>query len=52
MTRLLRHEGYPREDVGAIEWRKLIPVCYREHPEVEEWNPSLQDDAEIPCKWG
>ena len=23
MTRLLRHEGYPREDDGALEWRKL-----------------------------
>ena len=28
MTRLLRHEGYPREDVGAIEWRRLLSLFY------------------------
>ena len=37
MTRILRHEGYPREDYGAIEWRKQIPMFHRENPEVKKW---------------
>ena len=31
MTRLLRHQGYLREDDGTIEWRKFLPLFYREH---------------------
>ena len=28
---------YPREDDGAIAWRKLLPMFHREHPVVEKW---------------
>ena len=37
MTRILRHRGYLREDYGAIEWRKHLPMFHRENPEVKKW---------------
>ena len=37
MTRILRHGGYPREEYGAIEWRKQLPMFHRENPEVKKW---------------
>ena len=36
-TRILRHEGYPREDDGAIEWVKLSSIFHCEHLEVKTW---------------
>ena len=37
MTRLYRHQGYPREDDGAIEWRKLLPMFSPDFLEVKTW---------------
>ena len=37
MTGLLRHQGYLREDGGAIEWRNLLPLFYSDYPEVQKW---------------
>ena len=37
MTRLLRHQCYPREDDEAIEWRKWLPMFYRDFPAVKTW---------------
>ena len=36
-TRILRHEGYLREDDGAIEWGKMSLVFYPDCPEVKTW---------------
>ena len=36
MNRFPRHERYPREEDGAIQWRKLLPVFCREHPEAQK----------------
>ena len=41
MTRIVGHDGYPREDDGAIEWRKLLLVFHREHPEAKKWTGLL-----------
>ena len=37
MTRLLRHQGHPRENDGAIEWRRLLPAFCRDHPDAPKW---------------
>ena len=37
MTRLLRHQGDPREDEGAIEWRKLLLRFYPGYFDVKKW---------------
>ena len=43
-TIILRHEGYLREDDGAIEWEKWLPVVHREHPEVQNWTKQMWID--------
>ena len=35
--RMLRHEGYPREDDGTIEWVKLSSIFHCEHLECKTW---------------
>ena len=35
MTWLLRYQGYPREDDGAMEWNKWLPMLYHDHPDVK-----------------
>ena len=37
MTRLLRHEGYPREDDGRVEKRTLLTLFHPTSPEVKMW---------------
>ena len=37
MTRLFRRQGYPREDDGAIEWKKLLLMFHPDIPEEEQW---------------
>ena len=36
-TRLLRHQGHPRESDGAIEWRRLLPKFCRDHTVAPQW---------------
>ena len=43
MTRLLGHEGYPRQDDGATEWRKLLPVFFCTHPNAPKMDESNVD---------
>ena len=51
MTIIFRHEGYPREDDGASEWRKLLSMFYREDPELkwteQAWLNSWRMEAKI-----
>ena len=37
LARFLRHQGYPQEDDGAIEWREVLLPFYREHFELQKW---------------
>ena len=41
MTRIIRHEGHPREGNGAVVWRKLLPMFHRDHPEVKKWTKQV-----------
>ena len=44
MTRLQRHDGYPREDDVATERKMLLQMFYLEHPEVEKWTNQVWPD--------
>ena len=45
ITRFSRHQGYPRQDDGALEWRTLSLVVHREHREVEKWTKQVWQDC-------
>ena len=37
MTRILRHQGFDREDDGAMDWNTLLPLFCRDSENASEW---------------
>ena len=37
MTRILRHQGFDREDDGAMDWNTLLPLLCRDSENASEW---------------
>ena len=37
MARILRHQGFDREDDGAMDWNTLLPLFCRDSENASEW---------------
>ena len=41
MIRMLRHQGHPRQNDWAIEWRRLLPMFCRDHLDAQKWTNQM-----------
>ena len=37
MTQILRHQGFDREDDGAMDWNTLLLTQCRDHEHASDW---------------